>query len=219
MRAARRRGRAGSDERRVLLDRAVAIGAIELDGRARLAIQLAVAVAVLLEMAIDALHALLGVNVLQMDGLPEFIRIVGGNDFAVGIEQIALTVTLVDGAENPAVAVKVGELRLLELLIEFRAADLREKFRIRPEATHRGRLRIRLCRLVALLFGGMPLLSRIHILAVRFVVPPGVAEIGGLHVGSGMDVANHAGARWNRPRERVPNRMAGFVFRNGWVRC
>ena len=52
---------------------AVAIGAIDLDGGARFAVQMAVAVAVLLEVAIDAVHALVQMDVAQVDGLIELL--------------------------------------------------------------------------------------------------------------------------------------------------
>ena len=54
---------------------AVAIDAIDLDRIARLAVELAVAVAILLEMAVDALHPLVEMHVLQVDGLLELLGI------------------------------------------------------------------------------------------------------------------------------------------------
>ena len=98
-----------------VLNRAVAIDAIDLDGGARFAVELAVAVAVLLEVAVDAVHALVEVDVLQVDGLLELVGIVEGDCLVVLVEQVALAVVLEDGAEDPAVAVVVGELRVLEL--------------------------------------------------------------------------------------------------------
>ena len=47
--------------------------------------------------------------------LAPFLRIVGRDDLAVGVEQIALAVALEHRAEVPAVAVIVGELGVLEL--------------------------------------------------------------------------------------------------------
>ena len=55
------------------------------------------------------------------------------HDLVVLVEQVALAIALVDRAEDPAVAVKVGELRVLELLVELRRADLSEEFRIAPQ--------------------------------------------------------------------------------------
>src|SRR5580692_1896721 len=61
------------------------------------------------------------------------------------------------------------------------------------------------------------LVARIHRLAVGFVVPPRVAEIGGLHICSRMNMADHALARRNGSRETMADRMAGFILRDGWV--
>src|SRR5438128_8779389 len=61
------------------------------------------------------------------------------------------------------------------------------------------------------------LLFRIHELAVRFLVPPGVTEIRIHEEISLMHVAVHALARRNRARELVHDRMAAFGFRNRFV--
>ena len=60
--------RAGGDERRSLAGRAVAVDALDLDGRADLAVELGVAVDVLDEMAVDAVHPLFEVDVELVDG-------------------------------------------------------------------------------------------------------------------------------------------------------
>ena len=112
-----------TSQRRALLNRAVAIDAIDFDGVARLAVQFSVAVTVLLEMAVDAMHSLFQVDVFQVHGLLEFVRIVERNLVVVGVEQIAFAVVLEDRAENPSVTVEIGELRVLELLVEFRRAQ------------------------------------------------------------------------------------------------
>ena len=96
-----------------LVDRAVAVDAVDLDRVARLAIELAVAVIVLPEVAVDALHPLLEVDVLQVHRLAEPLGIVVRDDPVVLVEQVAAPVALVDGAVDPAVAVEVGELRVL----------------------------------------------------------------------------------------------------------
>src|ERR1700691_3404822 len=63
----------------------------------------------------------------------------------------------------------------------------------------------------------MALLGGPHVLAVHFVVPPGVAEISGDHIRARMNVADNALARRNRARELMTNGMAGFVARNGGI--
>src|SRR5262249_13758414 len=110
-------------ERGVILDGAVAIGARDLDGIARLAVELAVAVRILLEVAVNAVHALFEVDVFQVDSLGEFLWIGSRNDAAILVEQISLAVALEHRAENPAVAVKVGELGVLQILVELGGAD------------------------------------------------------------------------------------------------
>ena len=72
--------------------------------------------------------------------------------------------------------------------------------------------------IAALLRGAwMALLSRPHVLAIHFVVPPGIAEVGGDHVRPGVNVTNDALARRNRARELMTNGMAGFIARDGGI--
>ena len=68
----------------------------------------------------------------------------GGDDVALGVEQIALAIAFVDRAKHPAVPVEIRELRVLELLVEFRRPDLFQKFEIRPQPARRRAFRIRL---------------------------------------------------------------------------
>ena len=122
--AALGRCRTGGHQRGAGIDFAVAVHAVDLDGVARFAIELAVAVAVLREVAVDAMHSFFQMDVLQVHRLAEFVRIVEGTIVVFLVEQIALAIVFVDGAEDPAVAVEVGELRVLQGLVELRAADL-----------------------------------------------------------------------------------------------
>ena len=98
---------------------------------AHLVLNAIVAVHVLDEVAIDAVHALFQVDVHQVDGDARLVDAVlrrqvleahGGlqfgvadvlDDLAVVVEEAALAVLAEDGAEGPAVAVEVGELRVL----------------------------------------------------------------------------------------------------------
>ncbi len=106
---------------------------------ARLAVKLAVAVDVDFEMAIDALHAAREMDVFQMHRFGEFLRIVVRDLVVVQIEQVAFAILLEDGAEDPAVAVVVGELRVLQLRIQLRHA--RRGTQDRPRARARPRPR------------------------------------------------------------------------------
>ena len=78
------------------------------------------------------MHPLLEVDVLQVDRLLELLRVVEGDGRALAVEQVALRVVPVHVAEDPAVAVEVGELRVLQLRVERR--DLLQEPRIAPEA-------------------------------------------------------------------------------------
>ena len=102
----------------------MAIDAADLDRRARLVVKNAVAVRVLAEMAIDALHTFFEMNVVQVNRLLEPIRIVRRNDPVLRIEQVPFAIALENFAKQPAVPVKIGELRALQLGIEFRRAGL-----------------------------------------------------------------------------------------------
>ena len=104
------RSGAGSDQRGFLADGAVAIDAIDFDRGARLAVDFAVAVIVLREMAIVALHAFFEMNVGEVDGFRKTIGIFEGDGVSVFVEPIAFAIVIEDGAKNPAVSVKVGEL-------------------------------------------------------------------------------------------------------------
>ena len=113
--------------------------------------------------------------------------------------------------------VKVGKLRVLQLLVELGGAGLLQKIHVRPEAANCRAFRIARLNSILFLSAGMALLGGPHVLAVHFVVPPGVAEIGCDHVRPRMHVADHALAGRNRARELVANGMSGFVSRNGGI--
>ena len=130
VRAVRPRGGAGGAKRRIGVHRAVAVAAADLDRVGHLTHDQAAAVAVLGEVAVGALQALLGVDVHQVDSLAgvdarlgelrlsvaaPFLGIVVGDDIALGVQQIAVAVAFEGGAEIPAVAVVVGELGVLQL--------------------------------------------------------------------------------------------------------
>ena len=196
----------------------MAIHAIHFHRVARLAVKIAVAVIVLREMAILAVHAFFEVNVAEMNRFLELVLVVGRHHVVFRVQQVALAIALVDGAKHPAVAVEIGELSVLELLVEFRRADLFQKIEILPFPARGCAFRIREPGLVALLIGGIVLLRRIHVLAIGLVVPPDVAEIRRHHVRAGMNVADDALAGGNGARELVLDGMAGFVASGWWDR-
>jgi len=107
-------------------------------------------VRVLLEVAVDAVHALLGVDVHQMDGLLELVGIVGADDLAAGVEQRALPVLLVDVPEHPAVPWKSANC--VRVSFGFRSVRSEER-RIGPLAAERRCLGIPRLDVVDLLLG------------------------------------------------------------------
>src|SRR6266849_4947278 len=187
----------------------MAIDAVDLDGSARLAVNFSVAVIVLCKVAIIALHPFFEMDIGEVDGFAETVGILEGDLLSVLVQPVPFAVVIKHGAKNPAMAVKIGELRGLQLLAKFGTADVFQKLFIAPEATHRGALRIAFERSVALLLRRVTLLLRVHLVAIDFVVPPGEAEIGGDHVRAGMDVADHALARRYGAREGVFDGMVG----------
>ena len=66
-------------------------------------------------------------DVCQMYGLAELVRIVEGNDIALGVQEPALAIVFVYGAEDPSMTVKIGELRVLQGLVELWSSSLLQK--------------------------------------------------------------------------------------------
>src|SRR5271163_315857 len=197
-----------------LPDRAMAIHAIDFNRVARFSIQVSIAMTVLLEMAVYAMHSHFQVNIFQVDSLFEFIRIIERHRVAVSVLKNAFAIVLERRPENPSMTVEVRELRVLEVLIEFRSSSLLQEVYVRPVATNRSPLRVSLLDLLLIFGAQMALLFRIHLVAIDLVIPPGVSKIRCDHVRAGMDVANDALARRNRSSELVLEWMARLIFWN-----
>src|SRR5258707_15441728 len=137
-------GRSGSGSNQIgaRSDGAVAIDAVNFHGGAGFTINFPVAVIILAEVAIAALHSLFQVDVREMNGFAEFFWIVESNLLVVFVEPIAFAVVRIHAAIDPAVSVKIGELGGLELLVEFRAAGLHQEFFVAPQSSRRGGFRI-----------------------------------------------------------------------------
>jgi len=142
-------------------------------------------------------------------GLRELLRIVIVDLVVVEIEQVALRSCLKIARKTSRVRDN-RELGVLKLRIQFR--DLVEKSFVAPKSARSGGLGIFHCRSDELSIRRIVLFLRIHQLAVRFLVPPGVTEIRVHEKISLMHVAVHALARRNRPRELVHDRMAALGF-------
>src|SRR6266542_3145746 len=86
----------GSQQRRPFTNRAMTINTAYFNSRARFVVENPIAVRVLPKVAIDAVHALLKMNVLEMNGFFESIRIVGRNDPILCIQQVPLPIAFED---------------------------------------------------------------------------------------------------------------------------
>src|SRR5258708_5072252 len=129
----------------------MAIDAIDFHGGSRLAVNFPIAVIVLREVAITALHPLFEMDVRQVYGSPKSLGMVEGDLLAVLIEPVSFAVVIEDSAENPSVPVKIGKLCSIQSLVEFGTADFFQKCFIVPEPANRRALRIAFERLSALL--------------------------------------------------------------------
>jgi len=147
--------------------------------------------------------------------LAELVRIFVSDDAAFAVEQGALAVALVYRTEIPAVAVIVGKLRVLEDGVERR--HILQEFGVAPLAADGRLFRIAVENGAGFAVSRIFLLLRPHVRGVGLVVPHRVAVIA-VHENVGLvHVTGHALRRRYRPRERVPDRVAGFVARDGGV--
>ena len=162
-------GRPRGGERRLLRRGAVAVPALDLDGVGHLRIDVAVAVHVLLAVAVDAVHPLLEVDVAQVDGLGEPLRVGVRDRVVVRVEQHAVPVLLEDLAEVPAVAVLIRELDRLELGVVLRERVLLAEHLQALVVGHLGDVRVGVGRPPAGLADGR---------GVGLVVPPERALVG-----------------------------------------
>src|SRR5439155_27133013 len=92
------------------------------------------------KMAIDALHAAVQVNILEVDGFSELLRSISRNNLVIQIQEVAFAVLLEDSAENPAMPMIVGELRVLEFRIQL--GNLFQKIEIAPQTPSGSSFRI-----------------------------------------------------------------------------
>ena len=69
-------------------------------------------------------------HVLEVNGPRPFVRVILGNHLPAQVEQVSLTILFEDRPEDPAVAVIVGELRVLELRIQL--GDFLQEIQVAP---------------------------------------------------------------------------------------
>ncbi len=205
-------GPVGERERGRLVVAAVAVDAPNLRRGAGLAVEVAVAVVVAAEVAVDAVHPLLEVDVLEVHGLVELLRVREVDRPALRVEEIALLVVPVHVAEDPAVAVEVVDLGVRQLRVE--RGDLLEEARVAPEAARGRTLRVVAFDRVDLPRGAVEALRRVEQLAVGLVVPPHRAVVGVDDVGAGVHVADDALRRGDRVGQNMLDRVAPLLPRD-----
>ena len=226
-----RRGTAGAQVG-VLIRRAVTVLAIDLDGLGDLAVEVPVAVRVLREMAIHAVHADIDVHGGQVHRLLKLRGVLIGDPLTVLVEEMTAAIALVDRAEIPAMAVVIGELGVLHLGVS--VPDRLQEIDIAPKAAHGRLLGVAHGDLPGLLVPddllgidageepGVPtahieLVLGPHIGRIRLVVPHRVAQIA-IHEHIGLvHVADHALAGRDGARELVFQGMAALALGDGLV--
>ena len=200
----------GGLESRLGVDRAVAVDAGDLDGGARLAVELAVAVAVLLEVAVEQCIPFSRWMSLRWTA---FLKRSGSS----------AATTLFSASSRWPLRSFLKTLRktqpwpwksanCVRVSLGFRSRHVVEELRVRPQPAQRRVLGVGPLDLDHLLGRELALLGRVHQLAVGLVVPPHGAEVAVHHGGAGVDVADHALARRDRVRELVLDRMARLVL-------
>ena len=157
---------------RPVFDCAMAVDAHDRRIVARLTVEKSVSVDLDLDVAVDALHPLLNVDVVEVNGIFEIAE---GDLVVIQVEKVAFAIVLEDGAEHPAVAVIVRKLRVLEERVEFRG--LFEEIAIAPEAPRGGRFRVAARRQHQFVIRGIVLLLGIKVRAIRFLIPPGITQV------------------------------------------
>src|SRR2546421_12208337 len=94
-------------------------------------------------------------DVGEMDGFAETVGIVKRDLLAVLVQPIPFAVVMKHSTQNPAVAVKIGELRGLQMLVKCGATDFLQTFFVVPQAANGGALRGVFQRANALLIRGI----------------------------------------------------------------
>ncbi len=228
----------------------MAVDALNFDGCANLAVELGVAVGVLDEVAVDAMHSFFEVDIKLVHGQTvafglgtrercslggrgvagsvSFLELGGEGDgrherrgritcngLAAVVEQLAMPVFLVNRPEDPAMAVKIGKLRVPRLGVEL--GKPRQESGVGPVAARGGLIGVRHVREREFLGGWVFLRLGIHQFAVGFLVPPHVTGVRIEHIRARMYVADDALAGGDCDGELVLDRVAGLVAGNGRV--
>ncbi len=142
--------------------------------------------------AIRAVHAGFLVNIFEVNGLFELLRIVGFDLRPARGHEIPLAIGPVNVPEYPAMAVEVAELRACGFRIDV-VPDVDEEVPTLPPFSAQCRsFRIAELNIVLLFIAEFRLFFGVHQSAVGLVIPPSHPVITRQHVPAGMNVADHA---------------------------
>src|SRR5688572_10363931 len=97
---------------------------------------------VLSEMAVNAVHPLLYMDVVEVNGLLEFVGISSSDYASFGVKQVALAIALEDLAQHPTMTMEVSELGILRHPVEVCGTGFGKEIEIGPESSHTCSLRI-----------------------------------------------------------------------------
>ena len=90
---------------------------VDFDGVRHLGVKVAVAVGILREVAVHAMHAYVHMDRGHMDSFLEFIWVLVRDELACIVDKIAASIFFEDGPEVPAMSVIVGELSVIHLIV------------------------------------------------------------------------------------------------------
>jgi hypothetical protein len=215
VRATVQRRRSRGIEAGVTIDGAVAVLAANFDRGGHLAIKMPVAVVVLGEMTIGALHARVHVRRRHVNGLLEFIGVGIGDTRALLVEQIAAAVPLEHSAKVPAMAVIVRELRVMQLRIQLRY--VLQKTNVCPFAARRSAFGISIQNFASFGNRRILLLLRPHRRCVGLVIPHRVSQKAVHEHVRLVHVTHHALTGRHGPRENMLQGVSGLRFVDGWI--
>src|ERR1700745_3252008 len=90
----------------------------DLDRSAWFVVEISVAMRILPEMAINAMHAAFEMDVVEMNRFFELRRIIRRDDVSLRIEQVSFAIAFEDFPKQPAMPVKVCKLRVAQQCVE-----------------------------------------------------------------------------------------------------
>src|ERR1041384_3602616 len=123
-------------------------------------------------MTIDAVHATLEMNVVEMYGLAELCRIVKRNNISLCVQKVSFSISLINFAKHPAMAVEVGKLGVAQECVETGRTGVFQEIKVGPQATETRAFGIAIEFFLLFILTRVVLRRRLHLRAVALIVPP-----------------------------------------------